>query len=165
VDIPPETLAGWFEFIGAIVAFVLGGLKLYEFWRDRVRLSIDVELDEFENYQGTGMDEPYSRLSVIADITNKGRVATTISKVLFQSENTKFTDIELYNRFHNTGAFIARSFEPTRIEGNDRIEIKISTISDYLENFEGLSGKLIFKTPHKDIIREIEIAKKEANAN
>ncbi len=151
-------LLDWFELIGALIAFILFILKIIEYNYDKIRLSIDVKVKEFNNYKGSNMDEPYSELILLADIKNTGRQPTTISKVELKSDNDKFTDIELHNnKGRGEHGFWYSGFEPIRINPNDRIESKLFCTTGYLEDFKGLNLRLIFKTSHKDIIRELKI--------
>jgi len=156
VQIQNSPIFGWIQLAGILVAFILGIMKVIDLSNNRLKLAMKVLSKKFNNRQGNGYETPSLDLEILIDINNKGKQKTSISKIIFESDNPKFNNIEL-NSFEMGG--VPRLF-PIKIDGHDRREIKFyGHKKDYIDNFDGMNGKLIFKTSHKDFIVNIKIPK------
>lgn len=106
-------LLGWFQLVGALIAIFLGGLRLYEFYRDRSRLQVKGSYGRFRLLK----EEKNHRaiFEVKLDIANLGRRDTTIA------------DVQLAYNVDRGGAYIVTQlnnrpfgFKSVRLQQNGR---------------------------------------------
>jgi len=155
------TLLDWFELFGALLAFILVLLRIKKYWKDRINLSIELSQSSFYSNEGN-MSQDETKIGIIADIRNKGKQPTTISKVVFKSDNKDFTGLKMNNYLKRGSLVNRRVFNPIRIEPNDRREVSLNVGKDiYLEDFKSMNAELTFKTSHKNILKTIKITKNE----
>ena len=142
----------WFNLIGSIIAFFLLILQIINYFKKRVNLSIKIKQEEFSSFQDSHDNTFETYVIIKADIRNKGLEPTTIAKVEFISDDNLFTNIEMTNN---------KNLEEIRIEPNDRIILKFTAFAYMdLKETNDINAKIIFKTSHKDIIKNIKIIKK-----
>ena|GEM_PF-2195427 len=155
-----------FQSFGAIIALVLGILKILEFRKNKVSLKINLSQVEFSSMQ---MNTPsdYNSETIIkikVDLKNIGLEPTTLTGVDFHSDNKSLNSIKMSNNVSYTQdrIMITKDFISIRIDSNDRKNIDLSILKYiYLpENITEINTKLIFKTTHKDISKKIKLIRK-----
>ena len=168
-DIIPETkpkinggsnsyFKDWFQTTGSIVAFLTLILALFEFKKKRVKLKIELNQKEFKSY----IKEDYESISITeirinAELKNKGLEPTTINGVEFISDYKELNKINMSTSKNHWQAGISMSFEPLRLEANDRITWELIVFKNIIlpPKIDKLGATLIFKTTHKDIKKKI----------
>lgn len=158
LDINSYRLIDWFNIFGSLTAFMLSFLKIREYYQDQIKLKIDIKSAYFttaplSDYGGVGG----TKVDFLIDIRNKGKQPTTISRIDFYSDDSRFTNLKLNNLTTRHS-----SFEPIRVEANDRIEQDIFIKKEliYLENCKDLNCTLKFETSHKTITKRLTVPKK-----
>lgn len=159
------TFSDWFQTVGAFVAFTLGLLRLIEFRKKRVNLQIQLTKDKFISHQTHGYDTfNVTEIKIKAELINKGLKPTTINGVEFFSEYEDLSNLEMSTTKHHNKCGITLTFEPIRLEANDRKTMNLIIFKNILLPGEiiKLDSKLKFKTPHKDITQKI-ILERDSN--
>lgn len=156
-------ISTFYNYFGSTLAIILSIIKIKEHTQDQVKLSIDLEVEEFTivapnpDQLGYNEEHGYIRLSVIADIVNKGRQPVSISRVELSSPIDSFTNISLFTTTKSLHDVLCESyFEKVRIESNDRTYLKIYNFSiNYVDIAEPIDCTISFFASHKTIYKKI----------
>jgi hypothetical protein len=148
--------------IGAIISFALGILKIIEYNKNRVRLDINVKPKFFWSKISPPMyvkDTKITKFVTDIEIINKGLEPTTILSVEFRFAHPKLQKVELNTNSTNETIIPENSnIFPMRISSNDRKEETLKIIQQDVileKELKQIRVKLIFKTPHKEIVKEV----------
>jgi hypothetical protein len=137
--------------IGAIVSFILAIIRIYEFFRDQALLKINPGVLYWFIEEG---EHPVLKLHIEIEVTNRGRLPTTISSALVEYLTFPNKNGWLVTHLNNDG-FV---FTEVRIEQNDRKKIFLSNqvpiygniIEQSKDMAEMREGKLRIYASHKD---------------
>lgn len=147
--------------IGAVIAGILGLLKLWEFNKKRVILKIKLKQNHFSSnhYDSDGESYDDTKIEINVDLRNTGLEPTTLVGVGFNSDHELLNNLVMANRVDYTiGRF--SSFDEIRIEPNDRKIFDLFLFKDVLiNNKTEINAKINFKTTHKDLKKKMKLNK------
>lgn len=158
------SLYDWYTLLGSTVALILAILQIRSYLQDQVKLAIDLDLCHVRvvppNKEKSGYPEEkgFTSIFIDADIQNTGKQPVTISKIKLFSENSKFTNIDMFYSMKSFDGLADTLTEPLRINSNDRLDIEIYCPNcEYVKDLESLSCFLLFYTGQKNIKKKFKI--------
>jgi len=157
LNIRSFTIFEWFTLFGSMTAYILFLLKLKDYYQDRIRLKIDIISAQFSSEPLDSDHNGGTKIEILADIKNKGKQPTTISKVNFFSDNPDFSDFDLHN-YNNYSRSDGPSsyFKPIRVNANDRTnQVFVLKKGNSFEGWDELNCTIIFETSHNTIVRNV----------